>query len=1174
MKKILLRKKLLKSLLLCASVSIAGCSGSGGGGSGNVNDNIVPSSLENPVRLDSLGVIPASDTNTASYLLRISNYSDNKYTLDSVKIVDLDTGKESKLVSVVGGLCALVPSNGSCSLQLAPHTQKSADVKLEVTLKDSRGTLSKLYQLVRVSGKLKANNGGIVMLNDVGQIMSEDGNYGLSIPVVLGETFDEIRASNGTIVCNTAGYLKGSSCTYQVRGKAGKNGAAVSTRLEGIRNGKVVAYSEETTTNVTPGRGAYLLLSHGKAIDTPESTGTVRVFNSGNSIANGVTTAITPQTSGLKLVDDNCDNLAAGDICNVNLSVSGTQNGQGTVEVSYSDEVAGAQRAATNVSYTVASAVAGVGFRTESSNLNGAILGGKSRGAVVTISNTSNRGLENVRLYLTQASSEFGLDPVEGDEGCSGLTGLTLAAGASCKVQITYTPTTEQEQSSINLVLNGEYLDENGQRYSIVSGHGLNYAASEVNDSTLSWNVLSENRNLTTLNNGVDIGTANWSLVNTLEADEGLSATLTSEVTFESAPTALAVRLMDGMAEGSCGAGHELNGQESCNYTVAYGTVAPGVTEDRTVGMAVDYTLNEKELTSATEFKVIATDSVFPSIRLTVREESAATFDLDGLGTTASPWSFTASSGNNLKLLYTYTNVGINTAFKFNVDAGNLPAGAQVVDSNCPYGLVTDKLTGGSECTITVQVPDPRVFKAPNIMGVGAIQLSDMTMGVSYYDESRNRMEHVPEPSGVRANVNYNRQWGALSTGTIVWFESATAYTAHVPVNVEVAKNSGLVSYPIKVNVNLPTAVDGVTHTTCEVTQGHTECDKPVEISLPKSLFNSAESMLVAIDAAYAGAPESDVLRLVTDLTAEAVTQVTLAAPRLTPDSAEFVESVKSEGTGTVEITVTNPNTQPVHVVVGDVPAKYTVDAGGCTAKAYLGANASCKLKVNYDGTEENEAGTAASLAITLDQANIPGSEVHSTPANLQLLTRPRYVEFITKSRYRGDFGVTSKPAESDIYDWVRHLCTSDESAPAVHTRNGLIFAPVLNLDSSNSTIPVATRSAVFTPYTNVYHKLANGTYERYLGPVTDIKYGVSFGAARTGMSLTNTSITNTLWHGHSDGYGAAENCRGWTSGSQSDRGATSYNAPGYGGYYYITFPGNLGKLNCGWDLSVQCVAQ
>ncbi|MBX9598210.1 MAG: hypothetical protein K2X04_06505, partial [Burkholderiales bacterium] len=371
-------------VLSMALLLLNGCSNTGnsGGSTGRVPTTEEALTLENPVRLDQLGVFPASNSSAASYLLQLTNYSKDKYTLDSARVIDLDTGKDSTLVSVASQACSRVSANGRCTIQLTPHTSQSADVKLEVNLKDKSGVSTTLVQLIRVSGELSSNNGGIVMLNDVDRITTEDGNYSLSIPVVLGEDYDDIKASNGSLICNTDGYQKGSSCTYQLSGKVAGTSAVVSTRLEGIKAGKTMTV-QEANTNVEVAKGAHLLLSHGTRIDYPESSAEIIVFNNGNSVATDGTPSFAATTSALEFIiaGTTCtQRLDAGKDCKVKVKVKekSTINGQDSVIISYKDgQVNYATQ--TNVRYKVADANAGVTFTESSNNLANAIVGGKTR---------------------------------------------------------------------------------------------------------------------------------------------------------------------------------------------------------------------------------------------------------------------------------------------------------------------------------------------------------------------------------------------------------------------------------------------------------------------------------------------------------------------------------------------------------------------------------------------------------------------------------------------------------------------------------------------------------------------------------------------------------------------------------------------------------------------------
>lgn len=831
-----MRNHKLKTLSL-ALLLLSGCSNTGNsGGTGAVPTADEAVTLENPVRLDQLGVLPASNSSAASYLLQLTNYSKEKYTLDSVRVIDLDTGKDSTLVSVASQACSTVSANGSCSIQLTPHTSQSADVKLEVNLKDKLGVSTKLVQLIRVSGELSSNNGGIVMLNDVDRIVTEDGNYSLSIPVVLGESYDDIKASNGSLICNTTGYQKGSSCTYQVSGKVSGTSAVVSTRLEGIKAGKT-ATVQEANTKVEVAKGAHLLLSHGAKINYPESSTEITVFNNGNIAATDIAASV-EATSGLKIdaTDANiCDiTLDANGVCKVKVSVKSTTNGQASLKVDYKDNGV-ANTAQTNVRYKVANAVAGVVFTESSNNLSNAIIGGKTREAIINVKNTGNRTLEGVSYYLAPAGGD-GLSVVKGAENGCNLAGATLAANESCNLSVKYTPTTPQASKSINLVLNGKYTDQNGQSHALLSSHGLNYSATKATSGNLVWSLISGNANLSILNNGSNSESATWELRNTLAADENLPAKAVNV----SLVTPFAI---NGLAVAPVNAttcpltNSSIAGNSFCQYKVTYGPTRDEQAQiDVGLKAAYNFYSGVAESSSA-KFKVASSAALPPKIEVGVAISGT---QVTGDGSQTTPWSFTAYNDKTINLTYTFTNNGSLKAEKFNIDLGNLPQGSALKNTDCPNGAVASELELGAKCTATIDIPDPDLFAVPNLVN-GNLNSVILKLDLPY---SYNYNNSVYRGQGDTKHVKFNRLWANIVHTTQATSSTESTYVFEIQSTISGLDNAAK-NYPITVTPSLKHPITGATLTPCTIAD--TNEDSCINtISLPKNMFVPGAQLLVS----------------------------------------------------------------------------------------------------------------------------------------------------------------------------------------------------------------------------------------------------------------------------------------------------------------------------------------
>ncbi len=839
-------------VLSMALLLLSGCSntGNGGGDTGTVSTADEAVTLENPVRLDQLGVLPASNSSAASYLLQLTNYSKDKYTLDSVRVIDLDTAKDSELVSVASQACSTVSANGSCSIQLTPHTSQSADVKLEVNLKDKLGVNTKLVQLIRISGELNANNGGIVMLNDVDRIMTEDGNYSLSIPVVLGESYDDIKASNGSLICNTKGYQKGSSCTYQVRGKVLSGTKAlsssraalsdtnevivVSTRLEGIKAGKI-ATVQEANTKVEVAKGAHLLLSHGTKINAPNTSAEITVFNNGNIAAKGIAASV-EATSGLKIEANTCTDLEANNTCKVKVNLNSTTNGQGSVKVAYKDKDKD-NTAQTNVRYTVVNASAGVKLTVKNSNLANAIIGGKTREALIEVTNNGNRRLEGVSYYLAPAGNSGLTVEKRAENGCD-LTGGKLEVQQTCYLSVKYKPLTAFEGSkSINLVINSKYIDQNEQSHSLISAVGLDYSAIKVGSGNLVWSTNSGNGDLAIVNDGNATGSTIWELRNTLAKDENLSAKNVNVTLDPATIDGLSVAATD---EKACPANATIAGGGACQYKVSYGPTSV-VQKETVVDLNAAYNFYDgtPEASVAT-FKVVSSATLQPKIDVKIEVYPTDGTTLSGDGSSQLPWSFNAYHDKTISLQYTFTNSGTLDAEQFNLDTGNLPRGTALKDTTCPTGSEPKQLELGGSCIANVDIPDPELFTTVPNLTTNSLNSASLKLDLPYSYKYNNQVYHGQADT---KHANFNRLWANVTHTVTKTDDSDNEYIFEV--QSKLSGIDGVTAYPITITPTMANPIAGANFTACTI--ANADEDNCINtLSIPKNMLTAGNTLIVA----------------------------------------------------------------------------------------------------------------------------------------------------------------------------------------------------------------------------------------------------------------------------------------------------------------------------------------
>lgn len=203
------KSKLKVGLVFGAVVMISACNGNSSSGSPVAAEGGSVAPQQARVYFDSVGQIPTQAQGNA-FSVRIHNSFAKQFSLKSLSILDPKTGvADSSLASATGTMCSTVPARNNCSISITPHLTGSGSFILQAELLDSEGKLHILKQLLRVSDKINGTN-GIVFDNDLNNLASVDGNYHMSFPVVLDAKFDELKASNGTVLCSI-GYNPGSN---------------------------------------------------------------------------------------------------------------------------------------------------------------------------------------------------------------------------------------------------------------------------------------------------------------------------------------------------------------------------------------------------------------------------------------------------------------------------------------------------------------------------------------------------------------------------------------------------------------------------------------------------------------------------------------------------------------------------------------------------------------------------------------------------------------------------------------------------------------------------------------------------------------------------------------------------------------------------------------------------
>ncbi|AUR52958.1 hypothetical protein [Aquella oligotrophica] len=238
--------------------------------------------VSNSLVLDDFGVLPILQE-SASYILRINNYSNQRYSLTSVRVTNVkDLLDQSNLLKVNTIDCTKLAAASKCNLKLTPQANRSVDVVLTVKLEDEYSNFHTLRKLIRMSNKISFQN-GVNFVGDFGKVVTTDGRYNIAIPLAIRGEFDEFKNNGGQIICESNKSEQRGGCTYLLSGYVESSTLKFIASVSGF-NGGILRSSASESLTVVKGEYSNLLISHGLTIDRAKGVNHVytTLWNSGN----------------------------------------------------------------------------------------------------------------------------------------------------------------------------------------------------------------------------------------------------------------------------------------------------------------------------------------------------------------------------------------------------------------------------------------------------------------------------------------------------------------------------------------------------------------------------------------------------------------------------------------------------------------------------------------------------------------------------------------------------------------------------------------------------------------------------------------------------------------------------------------------------------------------------
>ena len=770
----------VRLLALACLVTLAGCSANNGGGNSSGSNNTLMSEeiteTKRPLFMDELGVVPTK----GSYLININNLSAKNYTLDSIKITDAKGNDQSSLLAVSGQMCERLVANGSCSLEFSPHTATAVTLLLTANLRDNKNELHQVQQIVRISDKLGSDS-GISFATEFDEVVTEKGDYRVTIPVILNEDFDKVEAFNGSLLCEAGNFKKGSTCTYHISGHALSDNTLVSANISGYRNGSLVA---EQTNNLDVRIAAmpFLVLSQDVSLNANgESEASIVVYNDGNKEATAIT--YTHTLPGGVIIPGNCATIPASSMCTIKVKAKSETHGSGRVTATYDMP---SRKVGTNISYTgttnAGAQIIGAG------SLENTLINNNAT-TTITITNIGKNNLSDFAASLVNSGNGMQVD--SGSSTCPTI----LIPGTSCSLIVKYFPTQAQSNAEASIVVTAKYKGEQGQINSYVTRHTISYSA--INPKNVL--TISSPINMSIIANESQISTQAIKIIRTYT---GVLPLRLNGIDFNKS-----VRALSFVAAGKGGCTSTItlsNESPSCDVVLKYGTVSSStpITESGIV-VNVTYTVSgTSERLASSQFSVQAHPAA-AKIELKSIESSGTPLKLTGKGTSGEPYNFVAlSRGQVLKLSYTFKNTGNIAATNVNIGTGfegiEFPYGVEVASNTCGRGIgaATIKLEPNAECKLVLNIPDEVIFNdiahANNGLPIqnGKVQLP---LSINYTD-----INGAHTSSEASKYISFSRNWAGVKYVTKTVTKTNNAWHVVLKAIVEPVLAS---YYPINISI-------------------------------------------------------------------------------------------------------------------------------------------------------------------------------------------------------------------------------------------------------------------------------------------------------------------------------------------------------------------------------------
>ena len=247
---------------------------------------------------------------------------------------------------------------------------------------------------------------------------------------ITGTNSQEFAPQSNTC---TAGLAPGASCTITDQFHPSQTGAASAflSIFDNASNSPQTVNLTGTGITSTLGFSATSLSFGNQNVGTTSAAQTITLSNTGTVAITMTSIAITGTNSGDFVQTNTCgSSLAAGANCTINVTFTPTASGSRAASVTLTDNAAGSPQ---SVTLSGTGTVPGLNFSVTSLSFGTENVGTTTTAQAVTLANTGSTAVSITSIATTGTNS--------GDFAQTNTCGTSLAAGANCTINVTFTPT-------------------------------------------------------------------------------------------------------------------------------------------------------------------------------------------------------------------------------------------------------------------------------------------------------------------------------------------------------------------------------------------------------------------------------------------------------------------------------------------------------------------------------------------------------------------------------------------------------------------------------------------------------------------------------------------------------------------------------------------------------------